>query len=77
LAATSAARSHEPSFGKRLGLIACAGVAMKAAATVLDIPLTSVDVFAEGDVDLRRTLGVADDVPVGLENIRLRFAGQE
>jgi uncharacterized OsmC-like protein len=54
-------------------LIACAGVAMKAAATVLDIPLTSVDVFAEGDVDLRGTLGVADDVPVGLKNIRLRF----
>jgi uncharacterized OsmC-like protein len=54
-------------------LIACAGVAMKAAATVLDIPLTSVEVFAEGDVDLRGTLGVADDVPVGLTDIRLRF----
>jgi uncharacterized OsmC-like protein len=54
-------------------LIACAGVAMKAAATVLDITLTSAVVSAEGDVDLRGTLGVAEDVPVGFKEIRLRF----
>ena len=54
-------------------LIACAGVAMKAAATVLDISLESAVVLAEGDVDLRGTLGVVEDVPVGFTDIRVRF----
>lgn len=54
-------------------LIGCAGVSLKAAATMLDIPLKSAMVFAEGDVDLRGTLGVATDVRVGFEEIRLRF----
>ncbi len=54
-------------------LIACAGVAMKAAATVLDIPLKTAVVSAEGDVDLRGTLGVTEGVPVGFKEIRLRF----
>ncbi|MGE5260047.1 MAG: OsmC family protein [Actinomycetota bacterium] len=54
-------------------LIACAGISLKAAATVLDIPIKSAAVSAEGDVDLRGTLGVAADVPVGFNEIRLRF----
>jgi uncharacterized OsmC-like protein len=54
-------------------LIACAGVAMNAARTVLDIPLTSAMVSAEGDVDLRGTLGVTEGVKVGFRDIRLRF----
>src|SRR5512132_1918985 len=54
-------------------LIACAGVSMRAAAAVLGIPLRSVNVRAEGDVDLRGTLGVAADVPVGFKEIRLSF----
>jgi len=54
-------------------LIACAGVSLKAAAAVLDIPITSVAVSAEGDVDLRGTLGVTEGVPVGFKEIRLRF----
>jgi uncharacterized OsmC-like protein len=54
-------------------LIACAGVSMRAAAAVLEIPIRSVVVTAEGDVDLRGTLGVADDVPVGFKDIRLAF----
>jgi uncharacterized OsmC-like protein len=54
-------------------LIACAGVSMRAAAAVLEIPIRSVVVRAEGDVDLRGTLGVADDVPVGFKDIRLAF----
>ncbi len=54
-------------------LIACAGVSLKAAATMLDIPLKSAVVSAEGDVDLRGTLGVEDDVPVGFKEIRLYF----
>jgi uncharacterized OsmC-like protein len=54
-------------------IAACAGVSLKAAASVLQIPLRSARVFVEGDVDLRGTLGVADDVPVGFQSIRLRF----
>ena len=54
-------------------IVACAGVSLKAAAAMLDIPLKSARVSAEGDVDLRGTLGVADDVPVGFNEIRLRF----
>ena len=54
-------------------LVACAGVAMNAAATVLDIPLQSAVVSAEGDVDLRGTLGVTEGVKVGFREIRLRF----
>ena len=54
-------------------LVACAGVSMRAAAAVLEIPIRSATVSAEGDVDLRGTLGVAEDVPVGFTEIRLAF----
>ena len=53
-------------------LIACAGVSMRAAA-VLEVPIKSLAVSAEGDVDLRGTLGVTEGVPVGFKEIRLRF----
>ncbi len=46
---------------------------MRAAAAVLDIPVRSVKVSAEGDVDLRGTLGISDEVPVGFKEIRLAF----
>src|SRR5438093_11873577 len=54
-------------------LIACAGVSMRAAAAVLEIPVKSAEISAEGDVDLRGTLGVTEGVPVGFKEIRLRF----
>lgn len=54
-------------------LVACAGVSLKAAATMLDVPLESAVVSAEGDVDLRGTLGVSEEVPVGFKEIRLRL----
>ena len=54
-------------------LIACAGVSMRAAAAVLGIDVRAINVAAEGDVDLRGTLGVAADVPVGFKEIRLSF----
>lgn len=54
-------------------LVACAGVSLKAAATALDVPIRSAQILAEGDVDLRGTLGIADGVPVGFKEIRLRF----
>lgn len=54
-------------------LVACAGVTLKAVATALDIPLRSAIVAAEGELDVRGTLGVAKDAPVGFRQIRLRF----
>jgi uncharacterized OsmC-like protein len=55
-------------------LVACAGVTLKAVATALGINLRDAKVFAEGDLDVRGTLGVARDAPVGFRAIRLRFA---
>jgi len=54
-------------------LVACAGVTMKAVATALDIPLRQGVVKAEGDLDMRGTLGISKDAPVGFRAIRLSF----
>ncbi len=54
-------------------LVACAGVTVKAVATALDIPLRSGAVSAVGELDVRGTLGVAKDAPVGFRTIRLNF----
>ncbi len=54
-------------------LVACAGVTLTAVATALAVPLRGGTVSAEGDLDFRGTLGVAKDVPVGFQAIRLRF----
>ncbi len=54
-------------------LVACAGVTLKAVATALDVPLRSGAVSAEGDLDVRGTLGVTKDAPVGFAQIRLHF----
>ncbi len=54
-------------------LVACAGVTLRAVATALDIPLRNATVRAEGDLDFRGTLAVSKEVPVGFQQIRLRF----
>jgi uncharacterized OsmC-like protein len=54
-------------------LAACAGVTMAAVATSIGIDLRGGTVRAEGDLDFRGTLGVAKDVPVGFQRIRLAF----
>jgi len=54
-------------------LVGCAGVALRAVATALGIPLRGAMVQAEGDLDFRGTLGVSKDVPVGFKQIRLNF----
>lgn len=54
-------------------LVACAGVTLKSVATALDIPLRAGQVSAEGDLDVRGTLGVDKAAPVGFAEIRLRF----
>jgi uncharacterized OsmC-like protein len=55
-------------------LVACAGVTLKAVATAFGIELRDARVKAEGDLDVRGTLGVAKDAPVGFREIRLAFA---
>ena len=55
-------------------LVACAGVTMVAVATHLGIAIDAGTVKGEGDLDLRGTLGVSDDVPVGFQQIRIAFA---
>ena len=54
-------------------LVACAGVTLRAVAIALDIPLRDAIIRAEGDLDFRGTLGVSKEVPVGFQNIQLRF----
>src|SRR5712672_3289554 len=54
-------------------LVACAGVTLKAVATALGIRLDDARLSAEGDLDVRGTLGVAKEAPVGFRDIRLRF----
>jgi uncharacterized OsmC-like protein len=52
-------------------LVACAGVTLTAVATALGVKLRGGRVTAEGDLDMRGTLGVAKDAPVGFKQIRL------
>jgi uncharacterized OsmC-like protein len=54
-------------------LVACAGVTLKAVGTAIGVQLGNSRVLAEGDLDFRGTLGVANDAPVGFREIRLRF----
>ena len=54
-------------------LVACAGVTLNAVATALGIALRDARVQAEGDCDIRGTLGLTKDAPVGVQNIRLSF----
>ena len=54
-------------------LVACAGVTLTAVSTALGIELRKGEVFAEGDIDFRGTLGIAKEAPVGFRKIRLRF----
>ena len=54
-------------------LVACAGVTLRAVATALEIPLRDATIRAEGDLDFRGTLAVSKNVPVGFQQILLRF----
>ena len=52
-------------------LVACAGVTLSAVAMSMGIALRGGRLRAEGDIDVRGTLGVAKDAPVGFRQIRL------
>jgi uncharacterized OsmC-like protein len=54
-------------------LAACAQITCQMVATAMGVPVERIEVTVEGDLDLRGTLGIARDVPIGFESIRTRF----
>jgi uncharacterized OsmC-like protein len=54
-------------------LAACAQITCQMVAAAMGIPTERIEVTVEGDLDLRGTLGIARDVPVGFQSIRLYF----
>jgi uncharacterized OsmC-like protein len=54
-------------------LAACAQITCQMVAAAMGIPTERIEVTVEGDLDLRGTLGIAKDVPVGFDSIRLSF----
>ena len=54
-------------------LAACAQITCQMVAAALGVPAERIEVTVEGDLDLRGTLGISKDVPVGFERIRLHF----
>ena len=54
-------------------LAACAQITCQMVATAMGIPTERIEVHVEGDLDLRGTLGISKETPVGFTDIRLRF----
>ncbi len=54
-------------------LAACAQITCQMVATAMGIPTNRIEVKVEGDLDLRGTLGMSKEVPVGFETIYVRF----
>ena len=54
-------------------LAACAQITCQMVAAAMGIETERIEVVVEGDLDLAGTLGIRRDVPVGFEEIRVRF----
>ena len=54
-------------------LAACAQITCQMVAAAMGIPTERIEVAVEGDLDLRGTLGISAEVPVGFDRINLRF----
>ena len=54
-------------------LAACAQITCQMVAAAMRIPTRRIAVTVDGDLDLSGTLGISRNVPVGFEEIRLRF----
>src|SRR4030088_2064429 len=54
-------------------LAACAQTTCQMVAAPMGIPTERIEATVEGDLDLRGTLGISKDVPVGFESIHLHF----
>lgn len=53
-------------------LVACQEVTLRMVAAAMGIEIESLDIEATGTLDLRGTLGVSRDVPVGMQGIECR-----
>src|SRR6202171_2563559 len=53
-------------------LAACAQITCQMVATAMGIPTDRIQVEVTGDLDLRGTLGISREVPVGFETLKLR-----
>jgi len=54
-------------------LAACAQITCQLVAAAMAIPIEHIQVAVEGDLDLRGTLGISIEVPVGFQYIRVWF----
>lgn len=54
-------------------LAACAQITCQMVAAAMQIPVEHMNVTVEGDLDLRGTLGLNKEVPVGFADIRMKF----
>lgn len=54
-------------------LAACAQITCQMVAAAMGVPTERIEVTAEGDLDLRGTLGISKGLPVGFESIHLLF----
>jgi uncharacterized OsmC-like protein len=54
-------------------LAACAQITCQMVAAAMGVPTDRIAVTVEGDLDLRGTLGIAKDLPVGFDSIHLLF----
>ena len=54
-------------------LAACAQLTCQLVATAMGIPIEHIRVDVEGEMDLRGTLGISKEVPVGFQDIHARF----
>src|ERR1051326_6611411 len=54
-------------------LAACAQITCQMVAAAMGIATEGIHVTTEGDLDLRGTLGISKDVPVGFDRIALHF----
>ena len=54
-------------------LAACAQITCQMVAESMELDVRSIGVSVEGDLDLRGTLGIDRDTPVGFQEIRVRF----
>jgi uncharacterized OsmC-like protein len=55
-------------------LAACAQITCQMVADAMGLETRSIDVSIDGDLDLRGTLGMDRELPVGFTDIRMRFA---
>ena len=54
-------------------LAACAQITCQMVAAAMGIPTERIEVTVKGGLDLRGTLGISKDAPVGFESIDVRF----